>query len=186
MGKVLERASAGRVEVDVVQKLLAMAEEHEVPVTTSTFEICLALMLGSKNISGAESIIDTMEGLNAVVSAQAKVTLVRLKNVGKRHAVPEDRDSEDLPDPIMPEEAEALADFVLTAIGTGRFECISYVTSRMLRVWLLCGISKRISNTTHDGVLFLSSHAGLNWREKGGCKCILCTAACALRSGSYV
>lgn len=114
---MLERASAGRVEVDVVQKLLGMAREHDVTVTESTYEICLELMLGSKNIGGAESIIDTMEGLNAVVSAQAKVTLVRLKNVGKCHVVPGDKNS-DRTD--MPEEAEALANFVLTAIGTGR------------------------------------------------------------------
>jgi hypothetical protein len=130
MGKILAQSGAGRVEADVLLKVLERTAEHLESLTPRTYEVTLSLMLRARSVKGAVSIMDTMEALNLTVSAQAKVMLSKIKATSSRRhpkdqtfsPSPAHNSQEELQDLVVPQDPAALAEFVLSALESRRMD----------------------------------------------------------------
>ena len=123
MGKILAQSGAGRVEADVLLKVLERTAEHLESLTPRTYEVTLSLMLRARSVKGAVSIMDTMEALNLTVSAQAKVMLSKIKATSKDQTFsPAHNSQEELQDLVVPQDPAALAEFVLSALESRRMD----------------------------------------------------------------
>ena len=88
-------------------------------------------MLRAKSVKGAEFIFESMEGINTTVKAEAKVALARLRAMKEKRMqaapLPEDCDLE-LQSVDVPEQADSLAEFILSMIHSRRCFLLANVT----------------------------------------------------------
>jgi len=126
MGKILGQSGAGRVEADVLLKVLERTAEHLESLTPRTYEVTLSLMLRARSVKGAVSIMDTMEALNLTVSAQAKVMLSKIKATSSKDQTfsPAHKSQEEIQDLMVPQDPAALAEFVMFALESRRMELV--------------------------------------------------------------
>ena len=128
--KILGKSTSGRADPDVIKKILASAEAGSL-CSPFCYESSFTLMLRAKSVKGAEFIFESMEGINTTVKAEAKVALARLRAMKEKRMqaapLPEDCDLE-LQSVDLPEQADSLAEFILSMIHSRRCFLLANVT----------------------------------------------------------